>query len=165
MIIGFLTGCRAKLETSSQQSQRYTDEIGVELRRVDRLWSSIAERLNMKIEFYPPMPGNVGTPATGNLFPIDPTAFVPPVQPSGSTEGGIGAIKSIEITTENEVTTNSASHVDSTYNEKTDASATLQEDKTTEAKHDNGTVFIVAVAAAVVLLLALLIIIKKLFHK
>ena len=167
-LVGFLTGCRAKLDTSRQESQRHIDEIGVVLRRLDSLGSTIAERQHIKIEFYP-LEYGPGNPE--NL----PTTGSPQAAPSGTMpaasfgpivgSGGMGAVKSIEIDTERDATTTSTSAVDSTAVFKTDDAATLQEDKTTEAKHDNGTVFIVAVAAAVVLLLALLIIIKKLFHK
>ena len=166
-LVGFLTGCRAKLDTSRQESQRHIDEIGVVLRRLDSLGSTIAERQHIKIEYGHGNPENL--PTTGS-----PQAAPSGTMPADSQEppkgvctgfGGMGAVKSIEIDTERDATTTSTSAVDSTAVFKTDDAATLQEDKTTEAKHDNGTVFIVAVAAAVVLLLALLIIIKKLFHK
>lgn len=79
--------------------------------------------------------------------------------------GGMGAVKSIEITTEHDAQSGNATQVDSTYNNKTDTTETLQRERASEARQDNGTIAIVSVAAAVVILIALFFIIKKLLKK
>lgn len=163
----FLLGCRAKLETSRQESRQRIEEIGVELHRVDSLWGSIAERLNMKIEFYPP--SYFDSLSTTNLqhlggpAPIVPTDSHIGTLPTFGGSGGVGfgAVKSIEITAENEVTTNSATHLDSTYSEKTDTTEALQKEKTSELRHDNGTVMIVSIVAAVAFLILIYILIRR----
>lgn len=169
---GFLFGCRASKESKARDERTRTEEIGVDFHRVDSLWKSIAERLTYKIEFYPPTqnasePGNA--PATGSPLPTAPSTTMPAASlaigdniPLG---GGMGAVKSIEITTEHDAQSGNATQVDSTYNNKTDTTETLQRERASEARQDNGTITIVSVVAAVVVLLALLIIIKKFFHK
>lgn len=169
---GFLFGCRAQRHTQTAATRAQTEEIGMDFHRVDSLWKSIAERLTYKIEFYPPTqnasePGNV--PATGSPLPTAPCSTMPAANfglgdniPLG---GGMGAVKSIEITTEHDAQSGNATQVDSTYNNKTDTKETQQRERASEARQDNGTITIVSVVAAVVVLLALLIIIKKFFHK
>lgn len=165
----FLAGCRAHLDTSRQESRRQTDVIGVELRRVDSLWSSLAERLTYRIEFYPQDYdiGSVGTgnPATGNggslqypASPTDPATASHLLFPNG---GGVGSVKSIEISTESEASTKTASRIDSTYNEHNDTSETLQKETASETRHDNGTVAILAVVAGLVVLAIACLLIKK----
>lgn len=164
---GFLFGCRSKLDTSRQESQRHVDEIGVVLRRLDSLGSTIAERQHIKIEFYPLEYGPVNpesvSPSTApcSTMPADSLGLAP----SWGGFGGMGAVKSIEIDTERDATTTATSAVDSTSVFKTEQEATLQKQKASETRQDNGTIAIVSVVAAVVFILALLIIIKKLFHK
>lgn len=162
-LVGFLTGCRAKLDTSRQESQRHIDEIGVVLRRLDSLGSTIAERQHIKIEFYPleygpGKPENL--PATGSPQAA-PYSTLPAANvglgdniPLG---GGIGAVKSIEIDTERDATTTSTSAVDSTAVFKTEQEATLQGEKSVGARQDNGTVIGLAIVAAVAILVYLLI--------
>lgn len=158
-----LTGCRAHLESKVSQSRQYADEIGVVLRRVDSLSSTLSERQHIKVEFYPLSSEYSGCPMPTS----DTAAQIGPTQRKGrSVEGGgIGAVKSIEIITETEASTHSNALTDSTAVSKTASAETLHKENASEARHDNGTVFIVSVVAAVVLLLALLIIIKKLFNK
>lgn len=158
-----LTGCRAHLESKARQERRYADEIGVVLRRVDSLSSTLSERQHIKVEFYPLSSEYSGWPIPTS----DTAAQIGPTQRKGRREGGggIGAVKSIEITTETEASTHSNTLTDSTAVSKTAEAENLQSEKASEARHDNGTVFIVSVVAAVVLLPALLIIIKKLFKK
>jgi hypothetical protein len=178
--MGFLAGCRASKESKARNERTAESEIGVELRKADSLWSSIAERLNFKIEFYPLeySIGN-GTPTafTGASLPAAPCSTVPagvanplPWQAQGVGAGGMGAahsaaqgpalrqaqgplaqggIKSIEITAESGTSTGSVSAVDSTYEEKSATTETRQEEKASEARHDNGTVIGVAIVAAV----------------
>ena len=186
--MGFLAGCRASKESKARNERTAESEIGVELRKADSLWSSIAERLTMKIEFYPLeySIGN-GTPTafTGASLPAAPLWPVPagvakplPWQAQGVGAGGMGAalrqaqgpalrqaqgpalrqaqgplaqggIKSIEITAESGTSTGSVSAVDSTYEEKSATTETRQEEKASEARHDNGTVIGVAIVAAV----------------
>ena len=78
--------------------------------------------------------------------------------------GWLGAVKSIEITTESGTSTGAVTAVDSTYIGQSSSMEVRQNQKASEARQDNGTVWIVSVVAGVVLPLALLII-KKLFHK
>ena len=155
---GFLFGCRSKLDTSRQESQRHVDEIGVVLRRLDSLGSTIAERQHIKIEFYPTSDNSLGSPAIGTSVPTDPTATsLGNASQTGSVGGGIGAVKSIEIDTERDVTTTATSAVDSTAVFKTKQEATLQKQKASETRQDNGTVIGLAVVAAVAILVYLLI--------
>ena len=166
---GFLFGCRASKESKVRDERTRTEEIGVDFHRVDSLWKSIAERLTYKIEFYPPSENCVGSLGIGTSVPTAPSITMPAANlglgdnvPLG---GGMGAVKSIEITTEHDAQSGNATQVDSTYNNKTDTTETLQRERASEARQDNGTITIVSVVAAVVVLLALLIIIKKFFHK
>lgn len=203
--LGFLAGCRASKESKARSERTAESEIGVELRKADSLWSSIAERLTMKIEFYPQL-GDFGTsghgtegPQTiiqkslgiGTSLPAAPLWPVPagvanplPWQAQGVGAGGMGAalrqaqgpvnppdplckggIKSIEISIEKTEDRSVITATDSVLEQKTATTETRQEEKASEARHDNGTVLIVSVAAAVAFLLALLIIIKKTLHK
>jgi hypothetical protein len=163
LVLGcFLTSCRANFESKVSQSRQYADEIGVVLRRVDSLSSTISERQHIKVEFYPL------SEYSGRPIPTtDTAAKIGPSRRNGHREngGGVGAVKSIEITTETETSTHSNALTDSTSVSKTAKAENLQKEKAQETRQDNGTVFIVAVAAAFVLLAALLIIIKKIFHK
>lgn len=168
ILVCLLTGCRASKELKARSERTRTDEIGVVLHRVDSLCSTISERHNVKIEFYP-LEYGLRTPATeavpSSTLPADSTHVGAPKNGGWSGFGSMGAVKSIEITSETEASTQHNAFTDSTAVYKTAEAETLQIEKASEARHDNGTVFIVSVVAAVVLLLALLIIIKKIFHK
>lgn len=161
LVLGcFLSGCRASKESKARYERTRTEEIGVELRRVDSLWSSIAERLTGKIEFYPPStynasePGNL--PSTGSPRPAAPFTTMPAANvglgDNNPLGGGMGAVKSIEITMEHNAQTTTTNQVDSTYNNNTATTETLQEQKASEARQDNGTVATVSIVAAVALL-------------
>jgi len=157
LVLGcFLSGCRASKESKARYERTRTEEIGVELRRVDSLWSSIAERLNCKIEFYPIEYGP-GKPATDSTCPAAPSTTMPansqfPPKGVSAGVGGMGAVKSIEITMEHNAQTTTTNQVDSTYNNNTATTETLQEQKASEARQDNGTVATVSIVAAVALL-------------
>lgn len=151
-VLCFLAGCRAHLDTSRQKSRRQTDVIGVELRRVDSLWSSLAERLTYRIEFYP-QDYDIGSVGTGN-----PATASHLLLPNG---GGAGPVKSIEITAESQASTNTASRLDSNYNRHVDTTETLQKETASETRHDNGTVAILAVVAGLVVLAIACLLIKK----
>lgn len=157
--MGFLAGCRTSKESKARSERTDRSEIGVELRKADSLWSSIAERLTMKIEFYPLeySIGN-GTPTafTGASLPAAPCSTVPagvanplPWQAQGVGAGGMGAVKSIEITTEKTEDRSVITATDSVLEQKTATTETRQEEKASEARHDNGTVIGVAIVAAV----------------
>lgn len=157
-----LTGCRASLESKASQSRQHVDEIGVVLRRVDSLSSTISEKHNVKIEFYQP-PYNTespGKPCTGSPFAAAPSSTLPadsthvgvPQGGEWSGFGSMGAVKSIEITSETEASTQSHAFTDSTAVSKTAEAETRQGEKASEARQDNGTVFIVSIVAAVALL-------------
>lgn len=153
MIFGLvLAGCRAKRDVSVSQSSTSIGEIGVDLHKADSLWSSIAERLIYKIEFYPLENGSP-KPTTESSFPIDPTAASVGLAPqSGVVGGGMGSVKSIEISAEKTEDRSVITATDSVVEQKNANEATLQEDKKTEAKQDNGTVTIIAIVAAVAVL-------------
>lgn len=176
--MGFLAGCRASKESKARNERTAESEIGVELRKADSLWSSIAERLTMKIEFYPLeySIGN-GTPTafTGASLPAAPCSTVPadianplPWQAQGVGAGGMGAalrqaqgpvnppdplckggIKSIEFSIEKTEDRSVITATDSVSEQKTATTETRQEEKASEARHDNGTVIGVAIVAAV----------------
>lgn len=210
--MGFLAGCRASKESKARNERTAESEIGVELRKADSLWSSIAERLTMKIEFYPPsgynecdlgigtlptcpqaaqpetVPAGVANPlpwqaqgvgaggtgaalcprrqaqgqpneakkslfeavplgqAAGSLYRTDGTT---PTSEGFGGFGGLGAVKSIEITTERTEDRSVITATDSVLEQKSATTETRQEEKASEARHDNGTVIGVAVVAAV----------------
>ncbi|MCR5037862.1 MAG: hypothetical protein K6A94_00785 [Bacteroidales bacterium] len=165
----FLAGCRAKLDTNSSTLRRQTDEIGVELRRIDSLWRSSSERLTYKIEFYEPnmdcfVPRNDakrqnnedldslcylrGSKEAAPCFAV-PATVLGGIPLTGSAGGGMGAVKSIEISTEKEEAVSSITAADSTYYNHTDDQETREANTTTEARQDNGTVAVVAIVAAV----------------
>lgn len=173
--MGFLAGCRASKESKARIERTAESEIGVELRRVDSLWSSIAERLTMKIEFYPAessLSGNlpIGSPekpATGVCSQAASPRIVPddianPLlwQAQGvgvvgtgaacpAAQGTIGTIKSIEISAERSEDRSRIAATDSVLEQKTATTETLQEDKSLGARQDNGTVIGLAIVAAV----------------
>lgn len=192
--IGFLAGCRASKESKARSERTAESEIGVELRKADSLWSSIAERLAMKIEFYPPSGYNECDLGIGTL-PTCPQAAQPETVPAGVANplpwqaqgvgaGGTGAalrqaqgpvnppdplckggIKSIEFSIEKTEDRSVITATDSVLEQKCATTETLQKQKASETRQDNGTIAIVSIVAAVVVILALLIIIKKFFHK
>lgn len=165
LVLGcFLIGCRASKESKARHERMSTDEIGVELRRVDSLWSSIAERLTYKIEFYPAIeqcPGKPENIGKEPRVPAAPSSTMPATNlahtsPKGSVGGGMGAVKSIEISTERTEDRQSITAVDSIAEQDTATTETLQEAKTSEARQDNGTVATVAIVFAVAALIYLL---------
>lgn len=149
-----LTGCRAGLETSRFKTRTSIDEIGLELRRVDSLWSSIAERISYKIEFYPPI-------LDSSCFLPHPTvpaaSSVGNATPKGGIAGGIGAVKSVEISTERSEDRSSITATDSVATQKNANQEAQQTEAASEARQDNGTVWIVSIVAAVAMLIFLLI--------
>ena len=166
MLIGLvLAGCRAKLETSSSRYSTSTDEIGLELRRFDSLWSSLSERLTFKIEYYPIDNGSSNT-NPDNCVPIDPTATSVGRAPQpGAAGGGVGSVKSVEFTAEKTEDRSSITATDSTYNEKSADQDTLQKETSSEAKHDNGTVLILAIVGGLVVIGVVWLLLKKFFKK
>jgi hypothetical protein len=149
----FLAGCRAGVETSRFKTRTSIDEIGVELRRVDSLWSSFAEKTTYKIEFYPPI---------SDSFSVLPPPAAPAanglanVAHPGSVTGGIGAVKSVEFSTERNEDRSSITATDSVAEQKNVDQEALQKEASSEARQDNGTVTIVSVVAAVAVLLFLI---------
>lgn len=174
----FLGGCRAKSETSSSRSSTVAAEIGVELRKADSLWSSLAESSRLKIEFYPPY-YNIGAemPTTESLGTGTSIAFTGSRSPAaplgqavadlgtfpftGDCGGGLGAVKSIEILTEKTEDMGGIRTTDSVSGQKSYTKETRQEERASEARHDNGTVAILAVVAGLVVLAIACLLIKK----
>lgn len=158
LILGLvsLAGCRAQRSVKASESRTRLDEIGVELHRVDSLWSALAERLTYKIEFYPLENGSA-KPTTESSFPIDPTAASVGLGPqNGVVGGGVGSVKSVEFTVEKTEDMSVITATDSVVEQKNATEATRNEDKKTEAKQDNGTVATVAIVFAVAALIYLL---------
>lgn len=153
-LVILLVGCRAGLETSRFETRTSIDEIGVELRRVDSLWSYIAERTSYKIEFYPPI---LDSSYILPLATVPAASSVGNATPKGGIAGGIGAVKSVEITTERSEDRSSITATDSVATQKNVDQVTLRKEAASEARQDNGTVWIVSIVAAAALLLFLLI--------
>ena len=167
-----LAGCRAKMELKASERREQTSGIGVELRRVDSLWSSIAERKTVRIEFYPQteipatLQGDQGQqsssllPATGGPLRAAQRRNMPAdsLGPAfaGGWVGGMVAVKSIEIVTESGSSTGSITAVDSTLQAENHSTAVVETEKASEARQDNGTWATLAIVAAVALLAYLL---------
>ncbi len=149
-----LTGCRANLESKVSQSRQYADEIGVVLRRVDSLSSTISEKQHIKVEFYPLSSEYIGWPIPAS----DTASQIGPTQRKGrrAEGGGVGSLKSIEITSESEANTHTNTLTDSTAVKKTAEAETRQGEKASEARQDNGTVATVCIVFAVAALVYLL---------
>ncbi|MBQ8958102.1 MAG: hypothetical protein IJ057_06325 [Bacteroidales bacterium] len=164
VLVCLLSGCRANLESKTSQSRQYADEIGVVLRRVDSLSSTISERHNVKIEFYPPQdytPHGLGKPETGSPLSTAPsTTFLPidsnRTSPARNDIGRMGAVKSIDIEAERTQSEQSLSQADSTAVCKTESESAQKTEKSSEARQDNGTVIGVAIVFAVGLIVYLL---------
>ena len=179
--MSFLTGCRASKESKARSERADKSEIGVELRKADSLWSSIAERLTMKIEFYPPSGYNECDLGIGTL-PTCPQAAQPETVPAGVANPlpwqaqGVGAsgtvaahpaaqgtIESIEFSTERTEDRSVITATDSVLEQKTASTETRQEEKASELRQDNGTWAIVSVVTAVAFIVIVLIVIRKFF--
>ena len=159
-----LCGCRGQRHVETTETQQYTSEIGVEFHELARFWNSMAEKLNYKIEFYPSeyVPGK---PASDSTCPADPPTTMPaniqfPPKGVSAGVGGMGAVKSIEIYAERTEDMSVITGTDSVLEQKTAAESTLQKEKASEVRQDNGTWAIVSVVAAVALLLFIFIIIR-----
>lgn len=170
-LVSLHVGCRAKLDTSSSMKRQQSDVIGLELRRLDSLWGSMSERLTYKVEFYAPweIAGDARNDDQGEKYtkarqnPATPkvlgdqAAHTMAMPADGLTlesgVGGMGAVKSIEITTEKTGEVSSISGTDSTYYTMTTSDEAQQKETATEARQDNGTVTIVFVVFAVAALI------------
>ena len=176
-----LAGCRASREVHTTQQQHQSSNIDVEAHRLDSLWSLLVERYRVHVEFFNPnevLPQN--NQESTNLWTTNqstkatqqgtaPRSTKPAdglgLDPSWGGIGGLGAVKSIDIEAERTQSEQSLSQADSTAVSKTENKATLQEDKTTVARQDNGTWAIVSVVAAVAFIIALIIVLKKFLKK
>lgn len=176
-----LAGCRAAREVHTTQQQHQSSNIDVEAHRLDSLWSLLVERYRVHVEFFNPnevLPQN--NQESTNLWTTNqstkktrqgtaPSTTKPAdglgLAPSWGGIGGLGAVKSIDIEAERTQSEQSLSQADSTAVSKTETKATLQEDKTTVARQDNGTWAIVSVVAAVAFIVALIIVLKKFLKK
>lgn len=77
----------------------------------------------------------------------------------------MGAVKSFEFTVERTEDRSSITATDSVVEQKAQSEETLQRERATEARHDNGTVLIVSIVAAVVVFAIIRILIKKYLKK
>lgn len=149
-VLLLLLACRAHLETSKDTTRTRLEEIGVVLRHADSLSSTLAEKQNVKIEFYPPTYFDPSTNTTNPSSPADPTASsLGGNSPMGGIAVGMGAVKSIEFSTETNTGSTAVSKTDSVYQSKEDTKETLHKEADSGARQDNGTVTIVAVVFAV----------------
>lgn len=164
--MGFLAGCRASKESKAQSERTAESEIGVELRKADGLWSSIAESRRFKIEFYPSFYNIDSELSVGNGTSIAFTGSRSPAAPlgqavadlgtfpfTGDCGGGLGAVKSIEILTEKTEDMGGIRTTDSVSGQKSYTKETRQEERASEARQDNGTVVGLAVVGAVAVVL------------
>lgn len=156
-LVILLVGCRAGLETSRFETRTSIDEIGVELRRVDSLWSSLAEKFSYKIEFYPPTYFDSAFTNVPTTPTVPAASSVGNASQTGGITGGHGAVKSIEFSTERTEDRTALQQSDSVVQKKQQSEATLQKETSSEARQDNGTVFIVTLILAAALLIFLLI--------
>lgn len=169
-----MVSCRSSREVKASERRTQLAEIDVVARRVDSLWSHLVERYHVHIEFYepnevPPQINDTSTKATlqgaASCLANHPIDSSPLTSQRGNDMGWFGAVKSIDIEAERTQSEQSLSQADSTAVSKTETKATLQEDKTTVARQDNGTWAIVSVVAAVAFIVALIIVLKKFLKK
>lgn len=176
VLIWALLGCRAKSEVQVSRSRNSTEEIGVELRKADSLWSFLAEHHHVKIEFYPPYSlGNHETPTTDDSRNGTSFAFTGSSSPAASfglavdnvgctlpqgVVGSLGAVKSIEIDSDKTEERAASRATDSVSEQKSNTSETLQRERASEARQDNGTVAILAIVGAAAFLAFVVIMIK-----
>lgn len=158
----FLAGCRAGVETSRFKTRTSIDEIGVELRRVDSLWSSFAEKTTYKIEFYPPISDSSSVLPPHSAPAANGLANAAPL---GGVTGAIGAVKSVEFSTERNEDRSSITATDSVVEQKNVDQEALQKEASSEARQDNGTVTIVSVVAAAAVLLLIIYLSRKYLKK
>lgn len=167
LLICLLGACRGHREVSITETRQQASEIGAEFHDLQRFWNSVAERLNFKIEFYPPIVDQGSTlTKPASCVPIDPNAApVPPALPTASTGGGIGPVKSIEFSSERVAADSSFAKTDSIADFKSAEASESQTEKASELRQDNGTWAILAIAAVVAFIVALLIVLKKFWKK
>ena len=164
-----VSGCRASKESKTRSERTTATVAGLELHRVDSLWSSLAERLKYKIDFYPTTglhtniqesPEALGNPPRERTLPpspADPSAALLGLSTLlGGNGGGCGSVKSIEITASREAETQSLSLTDSTADCKSAETMESDTEKASEARQDNGTVATVCIVFAVAALAYLL---------
>ena len=130
-----------------------TTAIDVRFRSLSQLRDTCAERQTIRIEYYAPnqCPKTSQKPtapcSTMTYDSLDP--------PKGVCTGqvGMGAVKSIEITTERNTGTALKATTDSTFTAQNSTSETQQGEQSSEARQDNGTWIGIAVVIAVAALL------------
>ena len=164
-----VVGCRASREVQTTQQRHYSSNIDVEAHRLDSLWSLLVERYHVHVEFFnpnevrQPNTDTTGSPLSltkatqqGSAPRSTKTADGLGLGPSRGGIGGLGAVKSIEITTERGTSTGSVTAVDSVVDHKIVNNEVRQTEKASEARQDNGTVIGVAIVLAVGLIVYLL---------
>ena len=155
-LIGFLPGCRGQRQMDTTATQQHTEEIGVEFHDLQRFWNSLTDRLNYKIEFYPPIINQGSTTPTNpaSCTVIDPNAAsVPPAYNTANAGGGIGPVKSIEFGSERIAADSSFAQTDSTADSKSAEASEAHTEKASELRQDNGTVATVCIVFAVAALI------------
>ena len=169
-------GCRASKEVKASEQRKQLTTIDMEAHRIDSLWSLLVERYHVHVEFFnpneapsntecSPKPTKATQQGTASCLANHPIDSSPLTSQRGNDMGWFGAVKSIDIEAERTQSEQSLSQADSTAVSKTETKATLQEDKTTVARQDNGTWAIVSVVAAVAFIVALIIVLKKFLKK
>ena len=144
------TSCRAKRSVVSHEASHSATAEQAEVHSTDSLWASLLEQLTVKIEFYEPTPSDTGSISTihkvNNVNESETTA-------EGYPTLSLGAVKSIEITQTKEIQTAQVTAVDSVSAVETEQTTTADIDKHTEAGHDYGVFFILAMAALLLFLI------------
>lgn len=139
-----MQGCRCN------RSLARTSDVGTSLweglssRRFDGLLDALAERQTIRIEYYEPRNPHEGL-ATADSSSLPPYA----ITGDSGMNGTVGTIKSVEITSERSQSSAAVSAADSSAFRQETTSETLQEDKASETRQDNGTWIGIAVVCAV----------------
>ena len=100
------------------------------------------------------------TTAPPTTLPADSTHVGIPQYGGWSGFGGMGSVKSIEITTEKTEDRSSITAADSVVQQKAQSEETRQRERASEARHDNGTVIGLAIVAAAAIIVIIRILIK-----
>lgn len=143
-----LSGCRCGRVSSSAYHRTASDLIDARSRSVSQLWDSLAERQTIRIEYWWPYPTGSESYAPDCMPLADSTnaASIVGRDFAGGPGGGAPAIKSIEIVTERHSGSSMTSSADSSVTARASTEEARQSEQSSEARHDNGAVAIVAVA-------------------
>ena len=160
--LALLVGCRCVKHSASSLARTDTATIDVRFRSLSQLRDTLAEKQTIRIEYYPPDYYWLGMTQVLGSQQADTTTTAANVggsKPSG-TDGGMLAVKSIEIVNEHNSGSSQQTSTDSTLLSQTSTTETLQKEAASEARQDNTTVIIVCVVGAVLVLLMFFLFLK-----